>query len=86
MWWVGGLYSALCASISVRGFGLRKPNGHGTSYLLFNEFHAYFNGPTSTSPQIEVCMMFTSESKGIILDLKKNDGELAANYFLMYHF
>ena len=53
---------------------------HGTSYLHFTEFMAYFNGPTSTSQQMEVAMLFVGQSgeNGIILELIKQSNIICA--------
>ena len=46
---------------------------HGTSRLYFSRFNASFNGPTSTSCQIEVATMFSDDTNGILLELQSYD-------------
>ena len=46
---------------------------HGVSYLLFTEFSVNWFGPLSTSKQMEVATLFTTNTQsGIILELKQD--------------
>ena len=54
---------------------------HGTSYLLFPQMIAKFKGPTSTSSQMEVAAIFSSEKNGIILSLENRPSGVGVEFF-----
>ena len=54
---------------------------HGTSYLLFPRMVAKFKGPTSTTSQLEVAILFSSEDNGVILSLQNRPSGVGVEFF-----